>query len=65
MIGEVGKYKVVSGQFIFPGQRTVDRYNVAANAMTAATKRVTELQEEREKLMKAAQERWVQFVRGP
>ena len=65
MAGEIGKYKVVNGQFIFPGQRTVDRYNVAASAMTAATRRVTELQEERAKLMKAAQERWVQFVRGP
>lgn len=64
MAGEAGKYKVVNGQFIFPAQRTVDRYNVAANAMTAATRRVTELQEERTKLMKSAQERWMQFVRG-
>ena len=27
---EFGTYKVVDGQFIFPLQRTVDRYNVAA-----------------------------------
>ena len=32
--GAFGTYKVVDGQFIFPLQRTVDRYNVAATAMT-------------------------------
>jgi hypothetical protein len=65
LAGEFGKYKVVNGQLIFPVQRTVERYNVAANAMTAAAKRVAELQAERKILLKSGQERWVQFVRGP
>jgi hypothetical protein len=49
LVGEFGSYKVVTGQFIFPLQRAVDRYNVAANAMTAAAKRVAELEEERKR----------------
>jgi hypothetical protein len=65
LISEFGNYKVVGGQLIFPIQRTVERYNVAANAMTAATKRVGELEAERKNLIKSGQERWVQFVRGP
>ena len=64
LAAEFGTYKVVDGQFIFPFQRTVDRYNVAANAMTAAAKQVAELKEQRKNLMKAGQDRWMQFVNG-
>jgi len=64
LAGEFGTYKVVDGQFIFPFQRTVDRYNVAANAMTVAAKRVAELDDEGKNLKKAGQERWIQFVNG-
>ena len=64
LVTESGAYKVVDGQFIFPLQRTVERYNVAAHAMTVATKRVVELQEERKNLLKSQQEGWVQFVSG-
>ena len=64
LVGEFGAYKVVSGQFIFPLQRTVDRYNVAAQAMTAAAKRVAQLDEEGKRLLQSQQERWLQFVRG-
>jgi hypothetical protein len=64
LVGEFGAYKVVKGQFIFPFQRTVDRYNVAAQAMTVATNRVAELEEERKSLLKSRQEGWVQFVNG-
>jgi hypothetical protein len=64
LIGEFGAYKVVDGQFIFPLQRTVDRYNVAAQAMTAAAKHVAELDQERKKLLQSQQDRWQQFVRG-
>jgi hypothetical protein len=64
LIGEFGSYKVVNGQFIFPLQRTVDRYNVAAQAMTAAAKPVTELDEERKRLLQLQHERWQQFVNG-
>jgi hypothetical protein len=62
LVEEFGAYKVVKGQFIFPFQRTVDRYNVAAQAMTVAAKRVADLEEERKNLLKSQQERWQQFV---
>ena len=62
--GEFGTYKVVDGQFIFPLQRTVDRYNVAATAMSAATKRVVALEEERRSLLASQQAAWVQFANG-
>ena len=64
LAGEFGTYKVVDGQFIFPFQRTVDRYNVAANAMTAASKHVAETEGEGKNLRKSGQERWMQFVNG-
>jgi hypothetical protein len=64
LVGEFGAYKVVNGQFIFPFQRTVDRYNVAASAMIAASTRVAELEETRKTLLKSQQEGWEQFVNG-
>jgi hypothetical protein len=64
LVGEFGAYKVVNGQFIFPFQRTVDRYNVAANAMTVASKRVAELEETRKALLKSQQQGWEPFVGG-
>jgi hypothetical protein len=64
LVGEFGGYKVVNGQFIFPLQRTVDRYNVAAQAMTVAAKSVDELDAERKSLLQSQQERWQQFVSG-
>jgi hypothetical protein len=64
LVAASGSYKVVNGQLIFPFQRDVDRYNVAANAMTAAAKRVGDLDEERKGLLKSQQERWSRFVSG-
>ena len=64
LASEFGAYKVVNGQFIFPFQHTLDRYNVAARAMTVATKRVTDLEEERKGLLKSQQAQWQQFVSG-
>jgi hypothetical protein len=64
LAGEFGAYKVVNGEFIFQLQRTVDRYNLAANAMTVAAKRVAELEAERKSLLKSQQEGWEQFVNG-
>jgi hypothetical protein len=64
LVGESGAYKVANGQFIFPLQRTAERYNVAANAMTAAAKRVAELEEERKTLMQSQLKGWEQFVDG-
>jgi hypothetical protein len=62
LVDEFGTYKVVDGQFIFPFQRTVNRYNAAAGAMTAAARRVADLEEERRNLKKSQQGRWQQFV---
>jgi hypothetical protein len=62
LAGEFGAYKVVNGQFVFPLQRTADRYNAAAQAMTVAARRVAELQEERRQLMQSQQQGWEQFA---
>jgi hypothetical protein len=59
---EFGAYKVVDGQFIFPLQRSVDRYHVAAHALTVAAKRVAELEQERKSLMQSQQVGGEQFV---
>jgi hypothetical protein len=62
LVAEFGTYKVVNGQFVFPFQRTVDRYNVAAQAMSASVKRIVELEEEKKRLKVSQQEHWRQFV---
>jgi hypothetical protein len=64
LVGEFGAYKVVGGQFIFPLQRTVDRYDAAAQAMTSAAKPVADLDQERKSLLQSQQARWLHFVRG-
>jgi hypothetical protein len=64
LVGEFGAYKMANGQFIFPLQRTAERYTAAANAMTAAAKRVAELEEERTTLMQSQLKGWEQFVNG-
>ncbi len=64
LVGEFGAYKVTNGQFMFPLQRTAERYNAAANATTAAAKRVAELEEERKTLMQSQLAAWEQFVNG-
>lgn len=64
LVGEFGAYKVVDGQFIFPLQRTVDRYNVAAHAMTVATKQIAELEQERKSLTQSRREEWEQLVKS-
>jgi hypothetical protein len=62
LAGEFGTYKVENGQFIFPFQRTVDRYNLAVTAMNAAAKRLAELDEEGKTLAQSQQEGWEKFV---
>lgn len=64
LVAESGGYRVVDGQFLFTLQRTVDRYNVVARAMTAATQRVVELQEEQKNWLQSQQQRWLKFVGG-
>jgi hypothetical protein len=61
---EYGTYQVVNGQFIFPFQGTVDRYNSAAHAMVVATRRVADLQEERKGLARSQQDGWEKIVNG-
>jgi hypothetical protein len=51
LLSNFGAYKVVDGEFIFTLQGAVDRYNVAAQAMTIAATRVAELEEERKKVL--------------
>jgi hypothetical protein len=56
LVSNFGTYKVVDGEFIFALQSTVDRYNVAARAMTIAASRVAELEEERKRLLQPQQD---------
>jgi hypothetical protein len=63
LVGEFGSYKVVNGQFIFPLQSTVDRYNVVAHAMTVVAKRVNELEDEKKRIPSQPEE-WEPFVNG-
>ena len=60
LVREFGTYKVVDGQFVFPFQLAVNRYNAAAQAMNAAAARVAELEQERKSLLASQQERWMQ-----
>ena len=64
LAGEFGAYKVVNGEFSFPLQRTAQRYTAAAEAMTAAARRMAELEEERSRLMQSQQAGWAQLVGG-
>lgn len=64
LVREFGTYKVDNGQFVFPFQLAVNRYNAAAQAMNAAAARVAELEQERKNLLASQQERWTQLVSG-
>jgi hypothetical protein len=59
---ELGSFKVVNGQFIFPIQRTVERYNAAAQAMTSAAKHVADLEAEMKKQNQPLPEEWMQLT---
>jgi hypothetical protein len=59
---ELGSFKIVAGQFIFPLQRTVERYNVAAQAMISAGRRVNELETDMKKLEQRLPEEWAQLT---
>ena len=59
---ELGSFKVVNGQFIFPLQRTVERYNAASGAMTAAARRVTDLETDVKKKNQPLPEEWMQLT---
>lgn len=59
---ELGSFKVVGGQFIFPLQRTVERYNAAAQAMTSAARRVADLEADMKKQNQPLPEEWMQLT---
>jgi hypothetical protein len=60
--GELGSFKVVGGQFIFPLPRTVARYNETAQAMTSAGKRVADLEADIKKQEQPLPEEWMQLT---
>ncbi len=64
LVTEFGRYRVVNGEFMFPFQHVVDRYNAAADAMTVAAKQVNDLEAERRSLQKSQQDGLVQLVNG-
>ncbi len=64
LVKEFGRYRVVNGEFIFPFQHVVDRYNAVADAMSAAAKRVNDLEAERRSLQQSQQDGLVQLVNG-
>ncbi|HEY4987787.1 MAG TPA: hypothetical protein VII39_14295 [Bradyrhizobium sp.] len=64
LVKEFGTYKIDNGQFVFPFQLAVNRYNAAAQAMTAAAARVGDLERDRKSLLTSQQERWAQLVSG-
>ena len=59
---ELGSFKIVDGQFIFPLPRTVERYNAAAQAMTSAARRVTDLETDMKKQKQPLPEEWTQLT---
>jgi hypothetical protein len=59
---ELGSFKVVGGQFIFPLQPTVERYNAAAQAMKSAGRRVAELEADMKKQEQPLPEEWLQLT---
>jgi hypothetical protein len=59
---EFGSFKVINGQIIFPLQRTLERYNAAAQAMTSAAKRVTDLEADMKKRNQPLPEEWMQLT---
>jgi hypothetical protein len=62
LVRDFGIYKVVNGQFIFQAQSAADSYNAAAAAMTAAAKRMADLEDERATMRQSQLERWKSFV---
>ena len=59
MTSQLGSFKNVAGQFVFPDQRSVERYNAAAQAMTSAGRRVNELETAMKKQERPLPEEWI------
>lgn len=58
LLKEFGVYKIENGQFVFPFQYSANNYNRAVAAMTSATKRIAELEEERTAVRQPRFEKW-------
>jgi len=59
LLSELDSFKVVGNQFIFPLQRTVERYNVVAQAMTSAGRRVAEREADMKKQDQPLPQEWL------
>jgi len=64
LVREYGTYKVDNGQFVFPFQHAVNRYNAAAQAMTAAASRMADIDRKRQSLRTSQPEQWTQLMGG-
>lgn len=62
LVRDFGIYKVTNGQFVFPFQSAANGFNRAAAAMTAAAQRISELSDERTRLMQSQIGTWKAFV---
>jgi hypothetical protein len=62
LIEQSGKYKVEPrGQFIFANQLAADRFNAASSGVNSATKKVNELDAERQQMVQVQQQEWERF----
>jgi hypothetical protein len=65
LIQQYGHYTVAAnGQFLFADQPALDRFNVAANALNAATTKLNQVDAERKQLEQYQQEGWNKLVSG-
>lgn len=62
LVRDFGAYKVTNGQFVFPFQSSANALNRTAAAMAAAAKRISELDDERTRLMQSRLSRWKALV---
>jgi hypothetical protein len=62
LVRDFGAYKVTNGQFVFPFQPSANTLNRAAAAMAAAAKSISELDDERTRLMQSRLSRWKALI---
>ena len=65
LIQQSGSYTIgANGQFLFPDQSALDRFNVALNAVKGTATKLMQLDTERKQLEQAQQEGWKSAVSG-
>lgn len=62
LVRDYGIYRVTNGQFIFPFQSTADSYNRAVSAVTAASDRMSQFDEDMKKFKQAQLGKWKAFA---